>query len=78
MDAIGDGERMLISLSGIGKDYVTEAVTVRALRHVDLRSPTASSWPSSGERVGKSTMMNIIGCLDAGRRAGATGSTGWT
>jgi putative ABC transport system ATP-binding protein len=55
----------LIELDGITKDYVTEAVTVHALRQVDLtirRGEFVSIVGQSGS--GKSTMMNIIGCLD--------------
>jgi putative ABC transport system ATP-binding protein len=56
---------VLMSLEGIGKDYVTEAVTVHALRSVDLtirRGEFVAIVGQSGS--GKSTMMNIIGCLD--------------
>ncbi|APR85199.1 ABC transporter related protein [Minicystis rosea] len=56
---------VLMSLEGIGKDYVTEAVTVHALRSVDLtihRGEFIAIVGQSGS--GKSTMMNIIGCLD--------------
>ncbi|MCC6553038.1 MAG: ABC transporter ATP-binding protein [Polyangiaceae bacterium] len=55
----------IIELSQIGKDYVTEAVVVRALRGVDLtilRGDFVAIVGQSGS--GKSTMMNIIGCLD--------------
>jgi putative ABC transport system ATP-binding protein len=55
----------LIELNGIAKDYVTEAVTVHALRRVDLvieRGEFVAIVGQSGS--GKSTMMNIIGCLD--------------
>jgi putative ABC transport system ATP-binding protein len=55
----------LMELDGVGKDYVTEAVVVRALRHVDLtiqRGDFVAIVGQSGS--GKSTMMNIIGCLD--------------
>jgi putative ABC transport system ATP-binding protein len=58
----GDG---LIELRGVAKDYVTEAVTVHALRQVDLtivRGEFVAIVGQSGS--GKSTMMNIIGCLD--------------
>ncbi len=52
-------------LDGIAEDYVTEAVTVHALRRVDLtikRGEFVAMVGQSGS--GKSTMMNIIGCLD--------------
>jgi putative ABC transport system ATP-binding protein len=55
----------LIELDGIGKDYATEAVVVHALRRVDLtinRGEFVAMVGQSGS--GKSTMMNIIGCLD--------------
>ena len=55
----------LIELRGVAKDYVTEAVTVHALRQVDLtirRGEFVAMVGQSGS--GKSTMMNIIGCLD--------------
>jgi len=60
-----DAPDVLMSLEGIGKDYVTEAVTVHALRSVDLtinRGDFVAMVGQSGS--GKSTMMNIIGCLD--------------
>src|SRR5690349_19101678 len=55
----------IIQLLGVGKDYATEAVVVRALKHVDLvveRGDFVAIVGQSGS--GKSTMMNIIGCLD--------------
>jgi putative ABC transport system ATP-binding protein len=55
----------LIELVDIDKDYVTEAVVVRALRGVNLtikRGEFVAIIGQSGS--GKSTMMNIIGCLD--------------
>ena len=55
----------LIFLDGVAKDYATEAVVVHALRHVDLtiaRGEFVAIVGVSGS--GKSTMMNIIGCLD--------------
>jgi putative ABC transport system ATP-binding protein len=55
----------IMFLDGITKDYVTEAVTVHALRRVDLtikRGEFVAMVGQSGS--GKSTMMNIIGCLD--------------
>ncbi len=56
---------VLIRLSQVDKDYVSEAAIVRALRGVDLtieRGDFAAIIGQSGS--GKSTMMNIIGCLD--------------
>ncbi len=55
----------IMFLDGITKDYVTEAVTVHALRRVDItikRGEFVAMVGQSGS--GKSTMMNIIGCLD--------------
>jgi putative ABC transport system ATP-binding protein len=55
----------LIDLAGVSKDYRSEAAIVRALRTVDLsigRGDFVAIVGQSGS--GKSTMMNIIGCLD--------------
>jgi putative ABC transport system ATP-binding protein len=55
----------LIELREVSKEYVSEAAIVRALRKVDLvveRGDFVAIIGQSGS--GKSTMMNIIGCLD--------------
>jgi putative ABC transport system ATP-binding protein len=55
----------LIDLAGVAKDYATEAVVVHALRHVDLSILHGEFVAIVGQSgSGKSTMMNIIGCLD--------------
>ncbi len=55
----------IIELRDVCKDYATEAVVVRALKNVELtieRGEFVAIVGQSGS--GKSTMMNIIGCLD--------------
>ncbi|HVY46157.1 MAG TPA: ABC transporter ATP-binding protein [Minicystis sp.] len=55
----------LIELEAVTKEYRSEAAVVRALRSVDLtieRGEFVAIVGQSGS--GKSTMMNIIGCLD--------------
>jgi putative ABC transport system ATP-binding protein len=55
----------LIELMGVSKDYVTEAVVVHALRRLDLAIVEGDFVAIIGQSgSGKSTMMNIIGCLD--------------
>ncbi len=59
------GNDALIELRGVSKNYVSEAAIVRALREVDLtieRGDFVAIIGQSGS--GKSTMMNILGCLD--------------
>ncbi|HTJ80168.1 MAG TPA: ABC transporter ATP-binding protein [Polyangiaceae bacterium] len=63
--AIEPGEEPLIELASVSKNYVSEAAVVRALREVDLvirRGEMVAIVGQSGS--GKSTMMNILGCLD--------------
>src|SRR5580692_287162 len=55
----------LIVLSQVSKDYDTGGGTVRAMREVDLsiaHGEFVAIVGTSGS--GKSTMMNILGCLD--------------
>jgi putative ABC transport system ATP-binding protein len=55
----------LIRLQGIAREYVMGDQTVHALRGVDLhiaRNELVAFIGASGS--GKSTMMNIVGCLD--------------
>ncbi len=56
---------VIIDLAGVSKDYVSEAATVRALRDVDLQVEYGDFIAIIGQSgSGKSTMMNIVGCLD--------------
>ena len=60
-----DGADDLIQLEEVTKVYATEAVTVRALRRIDLCIPRGEFVAIVGQSgSGKSTMMNILGCLD--------------
>ena len=55
----------IIEFVDIHKDYVTEAVVVRALRGVNMTIEKGEFVAIIGQSgSGKSTMMNIIGCLD--------------
>ncbi len=58
-------ESPLIDLHEVSKDYVSEAAVVRALRDVSLSVAHGEFVAIVGQSgSGKSTMMNIIGCLD--------------
>jgi putative ABC transport system ATP-binding protein len=55
----------LVDLSSVSKNYGTDAAVVRALREVDLQVDHGDFVALVGQSgSGKSTMMNIIGCLD--------------
>ncbi len=63
--APGAGGDAVIMLRGLKKTYASEAGEVHAVRGVDLEVPRGdyvAIMGSSGS--GKSTMMNILGCLD--------------
>ncbi len=65
MNQAPTAEVPLIELREVSKEYRSEAFVVRALRGVDLRIERGDFVAMVGQSgSGKSTMMNIIGCLD--------------
>src|SRR5580700_9354419 len=63
--ALPHRQEALIELSGVSKEYDTGGTLVRAMREVDLvirHGEFVAIVGTSGS--GKSTMMNILGCLD--------------
>src|SRR5580658_9898589 len=63
--ALPHRQELLIELSGVSKEYDTGGTLVRAMREVDLaigHGEFVAIVGTSGS--GKSTMMNILGCLD--------------
>ena len=69
---VGLGEP-LIELRGVCRDYVSAAGTVRAMRDVDLVVQSGEFVAIVGTSgSGKSTMMNILGCLDRPTRGSYT------
>jgi putative ABC transport system ATP-binding protein len=63
----------LIVLSGVEKDYVSDAGVVHAMRNVNLsidHGEFVAVVGTSGS--GKSTMMNVLGCLDRPTRGSYT------
>lgn len=56
----------MIELEGVSKIYRTGSIEVRALDRIDLQIHQGEMIAIMGHSgSGKSTMMNILGCLDA-------------
>jgi len=65
---------MILELKGIYKDYIQGKMTVPVLKDVNFSWRKANMWRSWGLRFRKTTLMNIIGCLDQATK----GSFFWT
>tara|TARA_Y100001970_G_scaffold248382_2_gene317905 strand:+ start:506 stop:1198 length:693 start_codon:yes stop_codon:yes gene_type:complete len=55
----------MIKLENITKEYITDAGTVKALNGINLSIPDGEIIAITGQSgSGKSSLMNVIGCLD--------------
>ena len=55
----------MIKLENITKEYITDAGKVKALNGINLSIPDGEIIAITGQSgSGKSSLMNVIGCLD--------------